>query len=150
MAHLVTLAHRVSDIHARYAKIHSAVFALSLGRTVSRRRRGKTPEHCVYEKRLAALHRDLAQVEAVIRGPERLEPSSTFGVEFAEILSQYAMALSETIERLGRICGRTCRDNTGAERYDPNEIRRDRVAYDASLQGYRRLGRRLNRLFRQL
>ncbi len=150
MAHLVTLAHRVSDIHARYAKIHSAVFAFSLGKTVSRRRKGKTPEYCIYEKRLAALRKDLAQVEAVIRGPERLEPSTTFGMEFAAILSKYVTALSESIERLGRICGRTCRDNTGVQHYDPTEVRRDRVAYDASLQGYRRLGRRLNQLFRQL
>jgi hypothetical protein len=149
MAHLVTLAHRVSAIHARYSKIRGAVFAFSLGRIISLRRKGKTPGYCVYEKRLTALHKELAEVEAAIRGPVRLEPSTTFGVEFAAILSKYVVTLSETIERLGRICGRSCRDNTGGERYDEALLRRDRVAYAESLQSYRRLGRRLNQLFRQ-
>jgi len=148
MAHLVTLAHRVSRVHSRYAKIHAAAFAFSLrGRAA---RWGKTASHCRHEQDLSALKAELSEVMALIDGAEVLEPSTTLGREFTVALREYAVALSDALARLGRICARLCRDDTGAERYGEVEARDDRVAYDDSIQRYRRLGHRLNTLFARL
>lgn len=148
MAHLVTLAHRVSRIHSRYAEIHSAAFAFSLRRVTARW--GKTANHCDHEQDLSALKAELTEVVGLIDGAEVLEPSTTLGSEFTVALREYTVALSDTLVRLGRICGRLCRNDTAGEHYGEAEARRDRVAYDDSIQRYRRLGHRLNTLFTRL
>lgn len=148
MAHLVTLAHRVSRVYSRYAEIHSAAFAFSLRRGAARW--GKTASHCRHEEELSVLKAELSEVLVVIDGAEVLEPSTTLGSEFSLTLREYAVALSDTLDRLSRICGRLCRDDTGAERYGVVEARDDRVAYDDSIQRYRRFGHRLHILFARL
>lgn len=148
--HLVTLAHRVSGVHARYAKIHSSSFAFSFGKFVARLGRKDAPEFCRYQSKLADLEQELTQITALMNNGSAMQPSTTLGDEFILVLKEYIAALSETIQCLGRICDALCREKRGVGAYDENRSRADRVAYDESIQRYRRLGERLSHLYQRL
>jgi hypothetical protein len=148
--HLVTLAHRVSGIHTRYAKIHSLSVAFSLGRAISRIGRRNTAEFCRHQSQLTALNEELLQIASSLQDGSKLEPSTTLGDEFRLVLGEYIEALSNTVQSLGRICAALCREKQAAVAYDERQSRADRLAYDESIQHYRRLGERLSQLYQRL
>lgn len=93
---------------------------------------------------------DLLKLEVAIFGAGQFEPNTTIGVEFLATLKRYVAALGEAIDTLSGICGRMCRDSRGLEPYAEADSRRDRIAYDESIQRYKRLGQRLHYLFERL
>jgi len=78
------------------------------------------------------------------------EPNTTMAKEFVEALDRYIMALTGTVERLHAICCSLQAERAGEQAYDEFAARRDRAAYDDSVQTYKRLGERLNDMFRRL
>ena len=150
MISLVTLAHRVSSIHSRYAGIHASVFSFSLSSLNLFFWRKRELEYCRYEAELNQIKGELAEARAIIDGEEALEPATTVGREFAFALDVYIIALSDTVERLLSITGRLCRDSKGLEKYSGEQTRADRLDYDNAVQQYRRLGERLEFLFKRL
>lgn len=150
MISLVTLAHRVSSIHSRYAGIHAAVFSFSLSNLNLLFWRKREFEYCRYEEELIQIIGELAEARSIIDGEEDLEPATTVGREFAFALDVYIIALSDTVERLLSITGRRCRDYKGLEKYSDEQTRADRLDYDDAVQQYRRLGERLEFLFKRL
>jgi hypothetical protein len=147
VTHVVNLAHRVSRLHTSYLKLHRAVFGFSWRRLLSARGRGDYGR-CADE--LLRLGGELTEVRTMIAGVDSLEPDTTLAEEFVEVLDRYTMALTETVERLHGICRRFQAEGAGEQAYDEFAARRDRVAYDDSVQTYRRLGERLNDMFRRL
>ncbi len=150
MAHLVTLAHRVSDINIRYRELHSLVLEFSWSRLMPSGAKGKNSDCRSHRQDLASLRSELRELEAVISGPGPFEPGSTIGVEFLATLKRYVAALGKVIDALSGICDRMCRDSRGLESYAEADSRHDRVAYDESIQRYKRLGQRLHYLFERL
>jgi hypothetical protein len=150
MISLVTLAHRVSSIHARYSGIHASIFAFSLSSLHLLFWKKQKLEYCRYETELAHLIEELAEARSIIAGEEELEPATTVGREFAFALDVYIIALSDTVERLLAISSRLCRDSKGLEKYTGEQTRSDRLDYDIAVQQYRRLGERLEFLFKRL
>jgi hypothetical protein len=149
MISLVTLAHRASSIHKRYAGIHSSVFSFSISQLKFNFWKGKDPEYCSYESDLAQLCDELEEIRSIIER-EELEPANTISREFAFALDVYLIALSDAITGLSTICGHRCRDSTGVEAYSSKQDWADRHEYDNSIQQYRRLGQRLEHLFKRL
>ncbi|MCP4288310.1 MAG: hypothetical protein GY792_28430 [Gammaproteobacteria bacterium] len=150
MISIVTLAHRVSIIHKKYAGIHSSVFSFSISQLKLSFWKGKEPEYCTYESELAQLCRELEEARALIDSKEDLEPANTVSREFAFSLDVYIIALSDAVRELSEICGHRCREAKGLEPYDAKQERANRHDYDNSIQQYRRLGERLNLLFKKL
>ncbi len=150
MAHLVTLAHRASSINARYTELHGLILEFSWSKLKSIGSKTKDSSCCRYEQDLAAVKSQLLELEAAISEAGHFESGTTIGIEFMEILKRYVAALGEAIDLLSRICNRMCRDGRGLEPYGDVESRRDRIAYDESIQRYKRLGQRLHYLFRWL
>ncbi|HXK56366.1 MAG: hypothetical protein KDI74_00215 [Gammaproteobacteria bacterium] len=150
MISLVTLAHRASSIHNRYATIHSAVFACSITQMkISFWKRVK-PDYCQYESDLVQLCDQLADIRSVIEREDEVEMANTVSREFAFALDVYVIALSDAVMSLSTICGRRCREGRGIEPYSDTQNRADRHEYDNLIQQYRRLGERLGQLFRRL
>jgi hypothetical protein len=147
LTHVVNLAHRVSRLHASYLKLHRAVFGFSWRRLLSARGWGGYGR-CADE--LLRLGGELTEVRTTIAGVDSLEPDTTLAEEFVEALDRYTMALTETVERLHGICRRLQAEGAGEQAYDELAARRDRVAYDDSVQTYKSLGERLNRMFGRL
>jgi len=147
MTSLVTLAHRVSSIHKRYAKIHSLVFSFSISQLRYIFWKEKEPDYCKQQSELVQMGQELAEARSVINGEDELEPATTIGREFAFALDVYIIALSDTVEWLSVICGRRCRDRNGLELYSTNQDWADRAEYDNSVQQYKRLGVQLHHLF---
>lgn len=148
--YLVTLAHRISGIHARYAKIHSLSVAFSFGRAISRLGNKNGSEFCHHQLQLIALHEELQHIATTLDGREQFEPATTLGDEFRLVMQEYVKALSRTVECLGTICAGLCRENQGDDIYDEQQSRADRLAYDESIQHYRRIGERLSQLYQRL
>ncbi|MCP3869408.1 MAG: hypothetical protein GY703_15155 [Gammaproteobacteria bacterium] len=149
MISLVTLAHRASNIHGRYASIHASVFSFSLAQLKVMFSKSGEPEYCKHEADLNQLSKELAEARAVIDGDEELEPSTTIGREFAFALDVYIIALSDTVERLSMICGRRCRDKKKLESYSDTQQWADRIEYDNAVQQYKRMGMQLGSLFKR-
>ncbi len=150
MIHLVTLAHRVSGIHARYSEIHSALFSWSFTLSISRFWSGSKHAHCRYEKECIALNEELDQVLAIINSEVELEPKTMFGREFSSLLVEYIQTLSTAISRLSVICAHRCQEETGVGTYSEEQSRTDRTAYDVSIQIYQKPGKQLNLLVKKL
>ena len=150
MVHLVTLAHRVSAINARYRELHKRVLEVSWSSFVPTGARGNYSGCCSHERDLATVRLELRELETEIFGVRNFEPSTTMGVEFLETLRRYVAALGEVIDALSGICDRMCRDSRGLKPYGEADSRHDRVAYDGSIQRYKRLGHRLHHLFERL
>ena len=150
MISLVTLAHRVSSIHSRYAGIHAAVFSFSLSNLNLFFWRKQEFENCRYETELLQINGELAEARTIIAGEEELQPATTVGREFAFALDVYIIALSDTVERLQVISSHLCRDSKGLGKYSDEQTRSDRLDYDNAVQQYKRLGERLESLFKRL
>ncbi|MCB1831026.1 MAG: hypothetical protein H6964_00285 [Chromatiaceae bacterium] len=150
MISLVTLAHRVSSIHKRYANIHAAVFSFSISQLrLKFWNRGAT-DYCKCETDLIQLCSELTEIRSIISNEEELEPSNTISREFAFALDVYIIALSDAITGLATICRHQCKESMGVEPYNTKQNLADRHDYDHSIQQYRRLGERLGDLFKRL
>jgi len=150
MISLVTLAHRVSSIHSRYAVIHTAIFSFSLSKLNLFFWRKREFEYCRLETELMQITGELAEARSIIAGEEELQPATTVGREFAFALDVYIIALSDTVERLQVISSHLYSDSKGLGEYRDEKTRSDRLDYDDAVQQYKRLGERLEFLFKRL
>ncbi|MCB1859193.1 MAG: hypothetical protein KDI63_13010 [Gammaproteobacteria bacterium] len=150
MTQLVTLAHRVSSIHAKYAAIHDDLFSFSLFRKRPKHQLKGQSLHSHYESELIRLSEELAGISAIMRSGAELEPKTTFSREFAVVLDDYIQALSVSIGHLSEICNHQSHWDKGDQPFDASQSRVDRTHYDESIQHYRRLGARLNQLVMRL
>ena len=150
MVSIVTLAHRASSVHKRYAAIHAAVFSFAISQLKFNFWKRGEPEYCRYERELTQLCDELAEIRSIIETEEELEPLNTVGREFAFALDVYIIALTDAITGLARICSRKCKGKKGLEKYNREQDRAERQEYDDAIQQYRRLGKRLGDLFERL
>jgi hypothetical protein len=152
MAQLVTLAHRVSGIHARYSKIHDALFSVSLFKKRPKRKRkaGDESAYVGFESDLKDMVANLAGIDSMISQDLPMEPTTTFSRKFATVLKEYITALSTSIVQLSEICSHRDRWDRGEEPYDPDQSRVDRMHYDESLQHHRALGVKLSHMAARL
>lgn len=150
MTHLITLAHRVSGIRARYSSIHSALFTFSFARLKTRLSNRSESVSCGFQRDLAKLKEELDEVNTIIKGATELEPRTTFSREFTAELEAYIQALSNSISSLSEICSHQCQSDMGNRPYTETQARTDRTTYDESIQHYRWLGERLNLMVKKL
>ena len=150
MISLVTLAHRVSSVHSRYAGIHASIFSFSLSKLNLFFWKKLKFEYCRYETELIQINEELAEARTIIAGEEELAPATTVGREFAFALDVYIIALSDSVERLLAISSHLCQDSKGLGKYSDEQTRSDRLDYDNAVQQYKRLGERLEFLFKRL
>jgi hypothetical protein len=146
MAQLVTQAHRVSSIHARYSKIHSALFSISPFKKKSLRGDNADTTYSEFEAELSEMAQTLSEIGATIRDSAELDPNTSYSRKFAVILQQYIEELSTSIIRVLQICKQRHRSKLGEEAYDSEQSREDLTKYDQSIQNHKRLGIKLSRM----
>lgn len=146
MAQLVTLAHRVSGIHARYSKIHSALFSFSPFKIKATHGGNADAVYSGFEAELLELGQTLSDISAIIKGSSELEPNTSYSRNFAAILQQYITELETSITRLSEICRHRHRAQIGEQAYDPEQARDDLTKYDQSIQNHKRLGIKLSQM----
>lgn len=146
MAQLVTLAHRVSGIHARYSKIHSALFSLSPFKKKSTRGSNGDAIYSKFEAELSEMEQELSGIGATIRGSSELDPNTSYSRKFAVILQQYIEELDTSMVRLAQICRQRLLAQIGEQPYDQDQAREDLTKYDESIQNHKRLGVKLSHM----
>jgi len=155
------LAYQVHDILTRYIKIHNAIFRFStlkfllnvifMGSILNRLQTFTAitgADFCTYERELTALHFQLRDIQATVL--ETSVPITASDSESHSALEEYTAALSDTIGRLGDICGHLCRKSEDVNSYRLAQYKIDMKAYEESVEQYTRLGQRLTALFRSL
>ncbi len=151
MAHLITLAHQAAEIHGRYMEIHNAVFGFSIRQIFSLRQATGDVDYCAHEETLDGLRAQLKGVQTVVVSLKNTDLVKTSVMEFRVVLKDYIVALLDTIDRLRFICARLCQEESEeAAHYSTPHLNLDKMAYDESIQHYKKLGRRLNRLLAAL
>jgi hypothetical protein len=150
MAQLVTLAHRVSGIHARYSKIHDTLFSVSLFKKKPWRKAGGESAYAGFESELTDMAANLAEVDSMIRKDVPMEPNTSYSRKFAAILKEYIAALSTSMVQLAEICNHRDRWDRGEDPYSPDQSREDRINYDESIQHHRALGVKLSHMATRL
>ena len=148
MTQFVTLAHRVSSIHGRYAAIHDEFFSVSWLKKLSLK--ASDPCYSEMEAELNALAENLAETISSLHHAAEVEPSTTFSRKMALTLEGYIGELSSSILLLATMCHRQDSVRRGEEPYDSEQSRADRTSYDESMQRHRRLGVQLSKMIARL
>ncbi len=149
MTQLVTLAHRVSSIHGRYAEIHDTMFSVSLFKKLSRIK-DSDPRYGDMEAELKAMAESLTEISSSLHHAAEIEPSTTFSRKMTLTLEGYIEELSSSILLLAVISHRRDSWGRGEARYDSEQSRIDRTRYDESMQRHRRLGVQLSKMIERL
>lgn len=150
MSQAITLAYEVAAIRRRYQSVHDGLFRSVFRRKFSLPRRHSAAISAAHEEDLRELGTELERVRSALRALSDDELTKRSGKEIRELLCQYCDCLQDAVLRLEGICSclRRERDGDGAcDDYRTARYLSDVVAYEASVQRYRELGKRLERLF---
>ncbi len=151
MAHIIALAHQVAEIHGRYIEIHNTVFGFSIRQILSLTQTSDDIDYCAHEETLGDLRTQLKSIQTAVVGLNKTDLVKTSGMKFRIVLKDYIVAFLDTIDRLQFICARLCQEDSNERtQYSTTRLNLDKMAYDESIQRYKKLGRRLNRLLAAL
>ncbi len=153
MARIIELACKAADIRKRYAKIHTTVFRFSLRRTSLFSVFHRPVDYAGQIRELDALENEAKEIRLAMKELETDDLTKRYRVEIKSTLSRYLHALAMALEQLKGICTSLQKEHRQVEGYlDYSQIRfkRDTVAYDDSVQKYKRWGTRLNKFFTDL
>lgn len=146
MARILELPHETAAVRGRYLETHRRIFGFSLPRVLAGL--APRPDYAACGAELGALVEHLARIRTQDMAlPEaELTPRGREPVRTA--LLEYLAALSDTIAKLQLLCTHLCLGPGGAARpAGTSTLRRDRIAYDDSIQAHKRLGARLSQVF---
>lgn len=152
MAYVLTLAHEISRVHGKYRKVHAAIYGLSLSGSLWRSALVNPERLASWENDLGAQRRKLGEIEAEINALGKSDSTKPMGKDLTATLIEYIATLSETINKLQWICRNMRLELAGDEDfrgYRETQFRLDTTDYDDSVQAYRRLGTKLNRLIKR-
>ena len=148
MSQLVTLAHRVSSIHARYSKIHDATLGMTGFKWRIKSRADGDAQYAGFEAQLNEMQTELGSIEVTL-GSAPPEPNTSYSRKFVVVLRDYIQALSHSIQCLSEICGHRNRVDITQGSAGP-ESRAELTRYDQAIQVHKRLGVKLTRMVTRL
>jgi hypothetical protein len=149
MSALLKLVYDTSVLRQRYTDVHQELFGISLGRFVRLGGQPVRPDYGTQVEKLGTLTEDLQDLRGQLA---RLEPgqlTQRAGRELRAALTEYIVALEDSVRKLRVICERSLQAQQGAaplKEYSVGDYRRDRIAYDDAIQHHKRLATRLNQL----
>jgi hypothetical protein len=146
MSQALILAHAVNNILSQYIEIHDDIFKISLRKVIPIPGIFKSIDFSSHHKKLIELHSDIWKIHGSVLDLITDSKLPTPETQFLEILEVYIMALTETIDKLAKICNKL---NLKANRllvYDKNEYQYDVDEYNISVQNYLSIGNSLNNI----
>jgi len=144
MARLYELAHDASTIREQYGRIHESAFALRLPGF------RKRESYADLTQQLAEVGSQLAEIERSVDALSPEELTKRGAKQIHATLLAYTRALAESVAGLAKICLQLDKEQQGLpgySRYSSADLRGDKIAYDDSIQEYRRHGAALQQLF---
>ena len=145
----ITLAYQVADIFSRYLTIHNEIFKFSVRKSLLIPGTRKKVDYAAYRDDLAKIQNDLIATQSAI-ADLRDDDTKRLGKEIRIAMQEYTNALYGAVSQLHVICGRIHNESekTGTvNSHLESRYKVDLLAYDDSIQKYRRLGKQLNDLF---
>ncbi len=153
MARVIELACKAADIRKRYTKIHTTIFRFSLRRTSLFSVFHRPVDYASQIHELDAMENELKEIRLVMKELRTDDLTKRYREEIQSTLTRYLRALAMTLGQLKGICTSLQKEHRLVEGYlDYSQFRfkRDTVAYDDSVQEYKRWGIRLNKFFTDL
>ncbi len=144
MSEIIKLTYEAADARSRYARIHEAVFKVSVKGVVAALKRRRWIDYAANERELAKIARDLEGIEKRLSRLDETEMSRVRGGgQIRLALIEYIQALASSVRMLGGICRS---ETTGGQQDRADELNVAKASYDDAVQYHRKLGDRLNRL----
>ena len=153
MARVYELAAEISRVFEQYQAIHDEVFGLSLRRLRGALGAGVHNNNAARAQKLQQLALELRGVCRAVGELDNANLPSRLKGLVRTALIDYSLALEEAISRLQSICDSLQSESDGSTDgagYRERGFRSDKIAYDDSVQAYKRLGARLTDLFAKL
>ena len=150
MSRAITLAYEIAAIRSRYQEIHNALFKFSLRNAIPLPGLRRPIDLATHDQDLNALRAQIVRIQGDLAALSDHELTKRAATEIRDMLRQYAESLEETVARLQTICRALRREREGHSSHTDYRAGRyltDLAAYDASIQCYRKLGKRLDELF---
>ena len=145
MSQIIKLTYDAADARARYARIHEAVFKLSLRGMVAALKQRKWIDYEARQAELSKISRTLEEIEKALSRIDDAEMSRVRGGGLIRLaLLEYVQALGCSVRMLRGIC-RSEMDRLKGQG-DQRALVEAKAAYDDAVQYHRRLGDRLNQL----
>ena len=145
MSQIIKLTYDAAAARARYARIHEAVFKLSVRGMVAAIKQRKSVDYEARQSELSKISRSLEEIEKALSRIDDAEMSRVRGGGLIRLaLLEYVQALGCSVRMLGGIC--KCEINQPKGEGDQRSLVEAKAAYDDAVQYHRRLGDRLNQL----
>lgn len=151
-AQLIRIACDIAAIAQRYQKIHHALFGFSVHRVLHALQPGKHVDFAALEVELDAIEAESANIQHDFNNADfnDLPKHAKTIITIRDALRQYTKAVRAVTSKLNHICRSLRQEGEGEmefTNYSKNQFQRDKAAYDACLQEFRRWGVRLTELF---
>ncbi len=134
------LSKEINRILNGYVFVHDEIFKFSLRKIIPLPGIFKPINYESHYKKLDFLQNKLSQIIKDI-------PENT---DFFRLLKEYAESLLNTILWLQNICEKFSNRLSGVKNYPKSEYDKDMQTYNHSVNAYRNLGIRLNKLYKEL
>lgn len=150
-AELLKFACEAAAVGRRYREVHHSLFGVSLRRVLSALQSNRTADYIGLESILDAVQEESRRIEYEMGqcGLENLPRRAKKAIAIRDALPQYVGAVSDAAQELHQICRSLRLEDQGSTEfkdYSTELLRRDRAAYDASVQEIQRWGARLTEL----
>ena len=136
---------KVNDILLQYVAIHDDVFKTSVRKIIPLPFLFKAinfqAHHGEIEKVLSQLEESKTVISRIFSQCDSAQK------EFLELLSQYVVALIETVKRLKIVLGRLYAKSERLASYDWKQYKEELAQYQSAVQEYVSLGKQLNELY---
>ena len=107
MSEIIKLTYEAADARSRYAKIHEAVFKVSVKGVVAALKRRRWIDYAANERELAKIARDLEGIEKRLSRLDEAEMSKVRGGgQIRLALIEYIQALASSVRMLGASAAR--------------------------------------------
>ena len=150
MSNLVKVLYDVADIRGRYLCVHDEIFRVSALKLVRVFSRDPPDPYAAQESELDLLLQRLVTARSELEALDEIDLSVRRGREIRTQLSDYVLALAESVQALRSISELMRRRAAKDRTYDPKGLQDLKVSYDDSVQHHKRLGARLNALVSSL
>jgi len=150
MSKLVKVVYEVAGVRGRYLRVHDETFHLSARKLVRVLHLGKPHTQGKATPELDQLLQRLRTAQTELNDLGESDLSVRRGREIQTELTDYVIALTESVQILRRISELLRQRDAKDEAYDQGHLQSLKVDYDDAMQHHKRLGARLNALIATL
>lgn len=145
---LQTISIKVNDLLTRYITIHDAIFKFSFRKIIPLPFIFKKIDFQSHHRETESILEQLNDCRGII--DKMVSSYSGSEREYLEVLSEYVIALVDTVNLLKIILEELYEKSQNSKQYNYKQYKKDLVLYERAVQKYMNLGQKLNALYQKV